>query len=117
MAPGASRDTKYTKKGIIVNRVAIEYGWRWQLFYDSLGSKKVLPEQMKDLILGSSVYVIVPRNLWNIFAIDSDGRSSSLTTCLTCFIRLSLPKQANCAMLCQTAPLFQSSNISKSWVN
>jgi hypothetical protein len=28
---GASRDAKYTKKGIIVNRVVIEYGRRWQL--------------------------------------------------------------------------------------
>jgi hypothetical protein len=49
VAPGASRDAKYTKKGIIVNRVAIEYGQRWQLFYDSLDSKMVSPEQMEDL--------------------------------------------------------------------
>jgi hypothetical protein len=31
-----------------VNRVAIEYGRRWQLFYDSLDSKMVSPEQMED---------------------------------------------------------------------
>jgi hypothetical protein len=42
--PGASRDAKQTKKGIIVNRVAIEYGWPWQLFYDPLDSQIVSPE-------------------------------------------------------------------------
>jgi hypothetical protein len=47
--PGASRDAKHTKKGIIVNRVAIEYGRHWQLFYDPLDSQIVSPEQMKDL--------------------------------------------------------------------
>ena len=49
MAPEASRDAKYTKKGIIVNRIGIEYRRRWQLFYDSLDRKMVSPEQMKDL--------------------------------------------------------------------
>jgi hypothetical protein len=49
VAPEASRDAKYTKKGIIVNRVAIEYRRRWQLFYDSFDSKMVSPEQMQDL--------------------------------------------------------------------